>query len=190
MRIDVRRENHHSLGAYATIPIAFEVREVVDVSVLQPGTSHIATRPLSAPYVKDYDAIPLNDPVSWTARHTADRWIILVAYVQKQSVGGAVLVTDPQDVTRLGGRAPSALLWDVRVHPDWRRRGIGRVLLDAADDAARAAGCAGIHVETQDINVAACRLYAASGYTLQDIIPNAYADANGETKLMWGKSFV
>ena len=189
MRIDVRRENHHSLAAYVTIPIAFDVREVVDVSALRAGASQIATRPLSAPYVKDYDAIPLNDPVSWTARYAVHRWIVLVAYIQKQPVGGAVLVTDPQDVTRLGGQPPAALLWDVRIHPDWRHRGIGRVLLDAADDAARAAGCPSIHVETQDINVAACRLYAASGYTLQGITPNAYADANGETELTWGKSF-
>jgi ribosomal protein S18 acetylase RimI-like enzyme len=76
------------------------------------------------------------------------------------------------------------------VAPASRRRGIGRQLLAAAEDAARLAGCRSLDVETQDINVAACRLYSDGGYTLTAVIPEAYLEAPGETKLLWSKRLV
>jgi hypothetical protein len=60
-------------------------------------------------------------------------------------------------------------------------------LLAAAEEAARGAGRGVLDVETQDINVAACRLYASSGYVLTAVVGEAYPDAPGEAKLLWSK---
>ena len=190
MTIEIRNESHRALAAYATVPITFEVREIVDVAALheQPGT--LATQRVTQPYVKDYDTIPSNDPLSWPTRFETHHWIVLGAFAERRRVGGAIVVVDAAEVEQLGGRPPFALLWDLRVAPDWRRRGLGRTLLGEAETAARAARCVGLEVETQDVNVAACRLYAASGYTVRRIVPAGYEDAPDETKLLWVKLFV
>ncbi|HEV8215590.1 MAG TPA: hypothetical protein VGP95_07145 [Gemmatimonadaceae bacterium] len=43
--------------------------------------------------------------------------------------------------------------------------------------------------ETQDINLAACCLYAHAGYRIIRIDPTAYSDFVGETQIVWAKSF-
>jgi ribosomal protein S18 acetylase RimI-like enzyme len=52
-------------------------------------------------------------------------------------------------------------LW---VHADWRRRGLGRRLLAAAEAQARARHCAGLYVDTFDAGAAL--LYEQAGFTL------------------------
>jgi len=63
-------------------------------------------------------------------------------------------------------------LWvnEVGVAPDFRRRGIGRALMRALFEHARALGCAGAWVGTEPSNVAARRLYAALGGTEDQMI--------------------
>ena len=59
-----------------------------------------------------------------------------------------------------------AYVEDIKVQPDCRRQGVGRALLEQAVAWARQGGFPGLMLETQDINVAACRLYASCGMTL------------------------
>ena len=66
-----------------------------------------------------------------------------------------------------------------------RRRGVGSVLLGAAIHIAARNGARTLRVETQQINVAACRLYAHHGFRLQRLTHGAYADVPGETQLLW-----
>ena len=47
------------------------------------------------------------------------------------------------------GRAHAFLL-DTRVHPDYRRRGVGRELVRQAAEAAKSAGCEWLHVDYED----------------------------------------
>src|SRR5437870_3439656 len=161
MTIEIRREKEDVLSEYASIPIAFEVREDIDVAALDLKPVSLPTRAVT-PRIKDYDALPHNDPASWSTRCHISDWVFLVAYAESQAVAGAVVITEASEVIRLGGRADNALLWDLRVAPDWRRRGLGRALLTAAEETAREAGAQALDVETQDTNVPACRLYASS----------------------------
>jgi len=80
------------LSAYATVPIAFEVSERLDLK-----SPHHA-RPVEPSYVKDYDRIAGNHPKEWPARFDVSRWCILAAHVEDVRVGGAVLVPNGSEV--------------------------------------------------------------------------------------------
>lgn len=190
MNVEIRLEDYRSLPAYALVPITFDVREVIDVAAMRPDHLTVPTRAVGTPREKNYDAAPGNDPASWPARFDVRPWICLAACVGESRIGGAIVVAEPMAVAQLGGRSGSAILWDLRVTPASRRRGIGQRLLAAAEDAARLTECRVLDVETQDINVAACRLYSAKGYALAGVVPNAYPDAPHETMLLWSKQLV
>jgi len=59
---------------------------------------------------------------------------------------------------------PLLNLHDLAVAPAHRGRGVGRRLLEAVEEAARAAGCCKITLEVRDDNVPAQLLYRALGY--------------------------
>jgi GNAT superfamily N-acetyltransferase len=187
--IEIRREDHRSLTEYAVIATAFEVREAIGPVAAGRAPNPLPRRVVSPSFRKDYDAIARNDPDGWPARFAVDRARFIAAYDHGRRVGGAVVIGEPSDVARLGGDPPFALLWDVRVAPVARGCGIGRALLGAAETAAREMGCRGMISETQDINVAACLLYAHAGYTVLSIDPAAYPDLVDETQIVWAKSF-
>jgi len=71
--------------------------------------------------------------------------------------------------TALGGRV--ALLEDMVVRPDARGRGAGSLLLRAAVEFARAAGCLRITLLTDADNAAAQRFYARHGFGQSAMIP-------------------
>ncbi len=57
--------------------------------------------------------------------------------------------------------AQHAFLLEPTVHPEWRRRGVGRELVRRAADAARAAGCDWLHV---DYEASLTQFYEACGF--------------------------
>jgi len=60
-----------------------------------------------------------------------------------------------------------AWIEDFAVDVRFRRRGIGRLMMQKAEDWGKARQLPGIMLETQDINVAACRFYEKFGFTLR-----------------------
>lgn len=161
-----------------------------DVAAPSPGRSELerlTELPVAAPYVKDYDAIAKNAPSRWPLRFDVSKWGLLVARHDGARVGGAVVAVDTPGVQMLDDRHDVAVLWDIRVAPDFRRQHVGSVLFGAAEAWARTRGCHELKVETQNINVPACRLYARSGCTLETVDPFAYRDFPGEIQLIWSK---
>ena len=187
MLLEIRREDGPSLTAYAAIPIAYDVREALQLPIV--GTAPFARRIVRPPYRKDYDVIPGNHPCDWPARFAVDRAEFVAAYADGERVGGAVAVVEPSDVERLGGDPRLALLWDLRVAPHARRRGVGRALLARIEERLQDTGIAGIAVETQDINLAACQLYCAAGFVITSVEANTYHDLPEETRIVWTKIF-
>jgi streptothricin acetyltransferase len=59
-----------------------------------------------------------------------------------------------------------ALIDEILVDAAARRSGVGRVLIAAAVDWARSHDLAGVTLETQNTNVAACRFYQRCGFVL------------------------
>ncbi len=69
------------------------------------------------------------------------------------------------------------------VTPNYRRKGIGTLLLQTAREWAKDQGCRGLYLETQDTNVPAMRLYEKNGFTLCGIDTMFYYNSphRGET---------
>lgn len=173
-----------SLQSYAAVSIAFEVTEVIDIGALQTGTSRaLKTRPISTPYTKDYDALPGNHPSQWPRQFPVADWTILAAHDAGRQVGGAILVPEAEWVRD----AMSMLLWDLRVAPEFRRRGIGHALLAKVEAVALSRGRQNLYVETQDVNVGACRFYAHHGFLPDRIARGVYPGLPDETRVLWKK---
>ena len=190
MEIEIVAESAETLAAYAQVPIAFEVRAVLDVAVPERGLGGLplATRLLDVPYVKDYDADPACHPLRWAERFDVSAWGFLAARADGARVGGAVVVLDVGGVELLEGRRDLAVLWDLRVAPAARGRGVGAALFRAAEGWAHARGARRLKVETQNVNLGACRFYARQGCVLGAIHRFAYPALPDETQLLWYKS--
>jgi GNAT superfamily N-acetyltransferase len=180
------------LAGYARVPIAFAVREVLACSPVRGGLGGLALAPCAVerPYVKDYDAAD-GGPSEWPARFGAAavaRWGVLAAYAPDAGgvrVGGAAVVHDDPDTDLLGGRRDLAVLWDLRVAPTHRGRGVGGALFAAAVAWARGRGVRRLTVETQNVNAHACRFYARQGCVLGAVDRSAYPGLPDEVRLLW-----
>ena len=64
----------------------------------------------------------------------------------------------------LSSLPPDAQITTIAVHPEFVRRGVGRLLLDALLDAARKLGCSRAQLEVSDENAPALRLYESAGF--------------------------
>lgn len=174
------------LSEYGKVPIAFRVTSRFRVEPIQSGLGGLALveEPVP-PYVKDYDAIAGEGPEHWPERWDISRWGVLSAFDGGERVGGAVMAWKTVGLNMLAGRDDLAVLWDLRVRPDCRGRGVGHLLFSHALAWARARQCREIMVETQNINVPACRFYARQGCELGAIGRDAYMDAPDEVQLLW-----
>jgi ribosomal protein S18 acetylase RimI-like enzyme len=188
MHVAVHEESVADLGAYASISIAFEVGEVLDVEVMEGGLGGIGLRrrALDLRYVKDYDALD-GGPARWAQRFDLSNWCLLAAYVGPDRVGGAAVAFGAPALGTSVQEADHSVLWDIRVSTAHRGRGIGSALISAATARAAARGYRQLEVETQNVNVGACRFYARHGFALRAIDRFAYPSLPHEVQLVWRK---
>lgn len=186
MGLNIIEEAIPALAEYGGIPIAFTVTEVFDVVAEADGGARLEARPVSLPYVKDYDAIG-DHPMRWADRFDLSNWGFFSAFSGPQCVGRAAVARDTSTVEMLEGRKDLALLWDIRVAPVARCHGVGSALFAAVGRWARSRGCLQLKVETQNTNVAACRFYAQEGCVLRTVRRGAYPELPDEVQLLWFK---
>src|SRR3954468_12961690 len=123
MAIVVGSESWKSLDEYTEIPSSFVVRS--------RWRADGSDEPVDPPYVKDYDAAapgPANCATVWDVLN----WRILLARDGSGgAAGGAVVARSEPGPFELDGRSDLAALVDLRVRPEKRREGIGRMLVRA-----------------------------------------------------------
>ncbi len=175
------------LDEYVCIPIAFEVRTILIPDLSQSGLAGIHFHEQSvSPYTKNYDL--LGSPLTWPEEFDLQNWGIFLALDGETPVGGAAVAWNTNGVNMLEGRRDLAVLWDLRVRPESRGQGLGKRLFDYAAVWSKARGCAQMKIETQNVNVAACRFYEAQGAVLGDIRRFAYQSdsrVRDEIQLNW-----
>ena len=85
----------------------------------------------------------------------------------------------------------SLFIHEFRIAPDFQRMGIGRALMAAVEEHARAEGMRRVVLETQTTNVPAIRFYRALGFTLDAVDISLYSNddlARGEVAVFMKKS--
>ena len=151
---------------YGAVPNWFEVRRVFRVDVVDGGLRGfgLVEEPVAERFIRDYDDHHEDSPTVWARDFDVSRWGILLACEGGRPVGAAAVTPDapvyPMDRFQ---REDLAVLWDICVRPEHRRRGIGFRLFRPALYWAWATRCGQMDLETDSGNVAACRFYAGQG---------------------------
>ncbi len=103
-----------------------------------------------------FDAPPREE---WTTKFlSSEGHHLLVAFDDDRPVGfiSGVETSHPDKGTEM-------FLYELSVHPEYRRRGIGKALVGSLADLARSRGCYGMWVGTEPDNAAALGTYRAAG---------------------------
>jgi len=177
-------------GIYRKIPIAFQVRSILHPKLIDGGLGGVKLREekLAVPYVKDYDAFPDDEPFLTLAERNPRNWGILLALDGDRPVGGAAASLNTAGRWMMDGRRNISVLEDIRVHPNFRRAGIGTKLIHRVANWSRNHGCGQLMIETQNINVNACRFYTKQGCKLGGLNRYGYGNhpqVKHEVMLIW-----
>ena len=179
-----------TLREYVRVSIAFVVDSHLRVEAPEQGLGGIrlVEESVEPSWVKDYDDPPQHSDdnvLDWPKRWDIKNWGVLSVFDGEQRVGGAIVAWKTDRLWFNEGRDDLASLFDIRVAPEHRRTGIGSLIFDAVIDWAKQRGCTELKIETQNINVRACRFYVSRGCALSAINRHAYSDFPGEVQLIW-----
>ena len=174
MKIVIEEITPERLGEYIRVPQRVEVRSILQPELVENGLGGIILRevPLEIPYIKDYDSygdLPSDMPKKFDVR----KWGFFLAMAGKTPAGAATVAFDTTGVFMLEARKDLAVLWDIRVCPEYR--GVGIPLFRYATKWSRERGCTHMKIETQNVNVPACRFYQRMGACLGEIHRFGYA---------------
>lgn len=153
----------------------------------KPDITSMEARVVDPPYIKDYDAPSDEGPKAWVKHFDISSWGLIVAEEDDRWIGAVTVAYDSSDILMLEGRSDLAVIWDIRVHPEHRNQGVGSALFKAAVLWSKSKGCVQVNIETQNINLPACRFYSKQGCFLSQVNPEAYSDYPNEVQFIWTK---
>jgi GNAT superfamily N-acetyltransferase len=131
------------------IDTSFETQTIFDV-VTTPRSIELVERPLAQPLTKRYSIAEVF--AGWAEWDTG--WVADDGGIR----GFATVEYEPWH-QRL-------ILWFLYVAPAWRRRGVGRALLERVESHGRDVGATHVWLETSNVNVPGVAAYSRLGYTL------------------------
>ena len=174
MKISIEKIPLDRLSEYDRIPQRVEVKTILQIELINQGLGGMLLReiPVDVPYIKDYDASG-EKPSDMARKFNVQNWGFFLAMNGPIPVGAATVAYDTTGVFMLEARRDLAVLWDIRVCPEYR--GVGIPLFRYAARWALAQGCNQMKIETQNVNVPACRFYQRMGARLGEIHRYGYA---------------
>lgn len=187
MGLEVIEIGAEGFAEYSKVSPEFVVESALECEAVDGGLGGIALKeiPVDTPYRK-YDRD--DNPPAWAKRFDLRAWGIFLASDSARPVGGAAVAPPLPGMVATEGRKDAACLWDVRVSSSARRRGVGTALLRRCAQWARGRGFKFLAIETQNVNVPACRFYAKNGCRLVEIRRFGYAgcaEVAHEAMLIW-----
>jgi GNAT superfamily N-acetyltransferase len=174
MSIEILEIGPDRLAEYATVPSRFMVTSMFQVERIEAGLGGLLLKEVQvdSPYLKDYDSYG-ELPTDWPNRFDVSKWGFFLAVEQGQPVGAATMAYSTPDLFMLESRQDLSVLWDLRVAS--RGRGAGIQLFHYAAQWSRQRACRQMKIETQNVNVPACRFYQRMGARLGEIRCFGYA---------------
>lgn len=73
-------------------------------------------------------------------------------------------------------------LYDLKVDPDYRGKGVGSMLIEASKEVAVQQGYRGLYTQGQDNNLGACRFYLKTGFEIGGLDTRVYGGTSQEHK--------
>ena len=174
------------MNEYSRIRCAFEVNTIYDIEFRKNGLEGIFLNELKPenPYVKNYDLY--ENPEDWIKKFEMSRWGIFISKFENvKDAGGVIVACKTKDIILPENRDDAAVIWDIRINPEFRRKGVGKMLFNKAVEFAKEMNCSLIKIETQNTNVPACKFYAEMGCYLGGIRKNMYNEFPEEYQLLW-----
>ena len=188
LKTEILPVNLETLTQYSQIPISFEVNKKINISRIDSGLGGLVFNEVnvSPPYLKDYDLA--ETPVDWLRIFIVENWRLFCCRENGVYLGGAVVALKTPGVWMLDGRKDLAMIWDIRIHPEYRRKGTGTQLFNQVAQWARLQSCSQLKIETQNVNVPACKFYVKQGCTLGELSFYKYINYEfwkDEVMLVW-----
>jgi ribosomal protein S18 acetylase RimI-like enzyme len=148
------------------------------VPFIENGNFSYIIEEIDPPYHKTYE----EDNIDYTEYIDNPDKIVFLAYADGVPAGQIVLRRNWNHF---------AYIEDIRVSSEFRGRGTGVALLKKAEEWAKKGEMPGIMLETQDVNVPACRLYEKFGFIIGGVDKKLYGGTKyaHETALFWYKIF-
>lgn len=122
-----------------------------------------------------------DDKLDWSAYVDSSEKIVLLAIHEDACIGQIRLV---KDWNRF------AYIENIAVKKNFRKSGVGHLLLEAAETWAKEQSLIGLSLEAQNDNLIACRFYAKEGFVLGGVDTlKQSANPNIDLTLYWYKIF-
>jgi len=146
---------------------------------IKDGCFYYTVEEIYPSYMKTYE----EDNIDYSTYIDNPAKVVFLAYLNKRPAGQIVLRRNWNNF---------AYIEDIRVSSEFRRKGTGIALLEKAEEWSRKGDMPGIMLETQDVNVSACKLYERAGFILGGVDRKLYSATERyahETALFWYKIF-
>jgi streptothricin acetyltransferase len=177
MEIGIHEINQDNQTDFGHCAMAFTVTSKLILSATDAQISYTVVD--LSPYTKNYG--PRH--AEWIEYNCNPNKTIFLAYAEAELAGEVRIAKHWNSY---------ALLDDFVVEPKFRRQGVGRALIQRCIEWAKDKSFVGITLETQDINVPACRLYESCGFKLRGFDTHLYNGLNlfnDEIALFWYLDF-
>jgi GNAT superfamily N-acetyltransferase len=166
MKIEIHEIDLHNQLDFGRCEMSFTVTSKL---ILRAEDGRITYRIVDVPpYQKEYGP-RRTDFAEYGSDHNK---MIFLAYVNDE-LAGEVRISKSWN--------KFALLDDFVVENRYRRQGVGRALIQRCVDWAKGKGFPGLTLETQNINVPACRLYESCGFELRGFDTHLYKGLDPST---------
>lgn len=176
---------------YNMIPSRFLVKSIYRIEEINRGLGgfRLVETAVEKPYFKDYDTDGKEIIAAWAEDLNINDWGIFLSCYNASPAGGVTIAINskvyPLDRFQ---RDDMAVIWDIRISPDLRGKGIGKHMFSHAAEWARSLGYGQLGMETQNVNVSACNFYSSMGCRLGAIHRFGYSGCprvEDEAMLLW-----
>ncbi|OPZ79459.1 MAG: TDP-fucosamine acetyltransferase [Alphaproteobacteria bacterium ADurb.Bin438] len=172
MGIIYREVFKEELDKYDAVEMNFMVKSLYRLKNKGLQGFELKEEKIDTPYIKDYRKY--NNAVDYDKKFDITNWRFFMAFDDLKPVGGATLVMKTKGVYMLDFKENLGALWDIRINNDYKNQGIGSKLFDMVKNCAKSNGLKELKIETQNVNVPACKFYSKQGAKLKGIREQVY----------------